>query len=1129
MTHDMGLEITKLSPVKRALLEQYLQQKAAPIQAVVSIADSDREAPLVLSFAQQRMWFVEQLEQGKPIYNRPTPLRLTGSLNLAALTQSLNEIVRRHDVLRSCFPTVDGQPRLKIAPTLEIEIPVVDLSQLAKSDQSDSVQNWIYKDLRQPFTLFVAPLFRTRLLKLGETEHLLLTTLHHLIFDGWSAGVFKQELAMLYGAFANGVAPPLAPLPMQYVDFAHWQQQQQTTTLLQPHLAYWKSQFQGELPVLDLPTDRPCSAQSSAEAAIHTHVLSNSLLDELKILSQREGVTLFMTLLAAFKVLLYRYTGQTDVIVGTPVAGRDRLEFEPLIGVFINTLALRTSLAGNPTFQNLLSQVRQVALDGYAHQTLPFEQLVEAIQPERQLGQSPITQIVFQLRNLPDAAHPSPGLIIEDVQPDKSFTAFDLTLEIDESPQGLACRFLYRIDRFDALTLQRMAGHFQTLLQGIMANPSSPIAALPILTESEQQQLFVEWNSTQTDYSQERCIHQCFEAQTKITPNNIAAICQTQELTYEQLNGKANSVAAMLVDQGIGRGHYVPVLIDRGLNLLIAYLAVLKTGAAFVPMDPKWPFDRVAKILVELDSDITLVESACPHRVELSNSTCLEVNVANLAEQPGNLDIPVSAVDPMYVIFTSGSTGTPKGAVNQHQGILNRFANMNERYGCHQDDVILCTSAHIFDSSVWQLLWPLTNGAPTVITPPGFGFDLIQIINLIEHYRVTISDFVPSVFNILVDHISNHTSDQAKLCSLRQLLIGGEAMNSKDIYRFKSLLPQIGITNTYGPTETAIGVVFYEVPPEFTEPIPIGRPLNNVYCLILDPYLNPVPVGVTGELYLGGVCVGLGYLNDPAKTDAVFLDNPFPSINSQKLYKTGDLVRYQPDGNIEFLGRDDDQVKIRGVRIELDEIASYLAQHPSVNRTLVTVQGEANDRHLVSYVMAKPGYTVVLSELQNFLKQKLPAYMVPSALVLVDDFPLTTNGKIDHRALPKPNLTQLRQIRQFVLPSTPTEKQLSQIWCDLLGLEQVGIYDSFFELGGHSLLATQLVSQIRDVLSVELPLSALFTTPTIAELTDIINLNRASMTSSKADDAGYENITALLDELENLSDQEVKQHLMPET
>ena len=1089
--NDQQKLLKNLSAQKRELLLKKLQKekqisltgKTDNIPPLVAVS---REQTLPLSFAQQRLWFLDELEGGSANYNMAAAVRLVGSLQVTALKKAITEIVQRHEVLRTNFKTVNGTAVQVITPNLTVSLPQLDLQALTPEEKSAEVQRLVKEEADKSFDLANDPLLRVTLLKLSPEEHLLLLTIHHIVCDGWSIEVFFREITTHYEAFLIGTPSPLSALPIQYSDFAHWQRQWLQGEVLEKGLNYWKQQLAEIPPLLSLPTDRPRPNVQSFRGDIERFQIKADLTKKLRELSRQSGATLFMSLLTAFAILLSRYSNQSDIIVGSPIANRNYKEIESLIGFFVNTLLLRVDLQGEPTFSELLYRVRQVALDAYTHQNVPFEKLVEELHPERSLSYNPLFQVMFILQNTPQPQLELPGLNLS-LEMENVTANFDLSLSIEETEQELLGSWEYNTDWFDATTIKRMVGHFQTLLECIVTNPQQPISALPILTAKERKQLLVEWNNTQKKYPQDKCIHQLIEAQVEQTPNHIAAVFENKTLTYLQVNHKANQLACLLREKGIGRGKYVPVLMGKSLELLISHLAIMKAGAAFVPMDTKWPIERIKEILQELNSEFVLVSPAQPDWEGLASWSCIVVDEQKLTDAVPNLNVSLNLDDPIYAIFTSGSTGKPKGAINKHRGIVNRFFNMNDRYGYKENDVILFTSNHIFDSCVWQLFWPLINGARTIITSPSFGFDLEQIITLIYQNKVTITDFVPSVFNIFVDYIVNNYKMHYQLHSLRQLLIGGEAMSAKAIYQFKQYFPSVGITNTYGPTETSIGVVFHEVPSEFTEPIPIGKPLHNVYALILDKHLNPVPIGVTGELYLGGECVGLGYLNNETTTRAVFIPNPFAEINSELLYKTGDLVRYLSDGTIDFLGRIDNQVKIRGIRIELGEIEAVLAQHPKVRRAVIVArEDKLAEKRLIAYVVLNQEQVATPQELGCFLKEKLPEYMIPSTFVVLDAFPLTSNGKIDWRTLPVPDISRIDLEVSFVPPQTSIEKALAKIWADVLGQEQVGIHDNFFELGGDSILSIQVVARTNQAGLLLTP-KLLFQHQTIAELASVVS------------------------------------------
>jgi amino acid adenylation domain-containing protein len=1067
-----------------------------PEQKIPPIEPAPRSGYLPLSFAQTRLWFLEQLQPNSALYTIPRALQLNGSLNYEALKLALNEIVARHESLRTTFVAQDGTPMQVIASAQTVELPVIDLSQLPEPEQLAQVDYHLKQQVVCPFDLSRDLMLRPSLLRLSDSQHILGIVMHHIASDGWSMGIFLHELAALYNAHVTGVACSLPELPIQYADYAHWQRQWLSSQVLDHQLNYWKQQLADAPPLLELPTDRVRPAVQTVNGATKKAILPAPLTQALKALSQQEGVTLFMTLLTAFNILLHRYSGQSDIVVGSPIAGRNQIETEGLIGFFVNTLALRTCFQSNPTFRDVLNQVRSVALGAYAHQDLPFEKLVEQLQTERDLSRTPVFQVMFSLQITPQGRFELQNITLTPLEIGNFTAKFDLILSLRETETGLQGRWDYNTDLFDGATIERMIGNFETLLEGIVAHPDQNVGKLPLLTPRERHQLLIEWNNTSREYPINKCIHQLFEKQVERVPDQIAAIFEQRKLTYREVNQKANQLAHLLKEKGVGKGKYVPVLMERSLELLLSYLAIMKTGAAFVPIDPKWPITRIREILRELNTEIFLVNSSQEYWQELSQWSCVVVNELELTSSQSNLNVFVNGTDPIYVMFTSGSTGKPKGAINQHRGLTNRFFNANDRYGRKNNDVFLFASNQVFDASIWQLLLPLINGNCTVIAPPSLGFDLPKIIDLIEKFKVTIAGFVPSIFNLLVERLEQHPKIRQRLQSLRLLIIGGEAINSKAIYRFKSYLPGVEITNGYGPTETSISVIFYDIPSVFTEPIPIGKPLFNVQALILDENLNLVPIGVPGELYIGGVCVGLGYLNNEAATSCAFIPNPFSEINSDRLYKTGDLARYLPDGNIEFLGRIDRQVKIRGIRIELGEIEATLAQHPDLREAVVTVREDTPaNKHLVAYVVPN-GAQPTIAQLRSFLKTKLPDYMVPSAFVVLERMPLTPNGKIDRRAFPAPDTYILSQETGTIPPRNTLELQLAQIWSEVLNIPSVGVRDNFFDLGGHSLLAVRLMACIEQQLGTYLPLATLFTEPTIEHQASLLSTATDAQRSS---------------------------------
>ncbi|ODH00205.1 non-ribosomal peptide synthetase [Nostoc sp. KVJ20] len=1093
--------ITELAPFIQQLQQQDLQLAAPPILRRAENAN------LPLSYAQQRLWFLDQLEPNSASYNIPFGLRLVGTLNVAALQQSLIEIIHRHEALRTNFVTVDGQATQIIQTQQNWSLTVVDLQHLALTEQEIAAQQLVQEQAIEPFDLAHDALIRATLLVLSPTEQWLSVCMHHVVSDGWSIGVFALELQALYNAYSQGQTSPLLPLPIQYADFAIWQRQWLVGEVLNSQLSYWKQQLANAPTFLPLPTDRPRPAVQTFNGAYLEFTLSGELTQRLLQLSQKQGVTLFMTLLAAYNTLLYRYTGQEDILVGSPIANRDRTEIEGLIGFFVNTLVMRTEISGDRSFNELLPRIREMALSAYAHQDLPFEMLVEALQPERDLSHTPLFQVMFVLNNAPTSEVELTGLSVSSLPIESAIAKFDLTLSMENTSTGLVGGWDYNTDLFDSSTIERMTGHFVTLLESIVANPSERISQLPMLTAFEQQQLLVEWNDTRVDYPQDKCIHQLFEEQVERTPDAVAVVFENQQLTYHELNCRANQLAHYLRSLGVSTDVLVGICVERSLEMVIGLLGILKAGGAYLPLDPEYPQDRLSFMLEDaqvsvLLSQQQLVEKLPEHQARV---VCLDTDWGMISQSNQQNPIAgVQATNLAYVIYTSGSTGKPKGAINTHLGICNRLLWMQQAYQLTEIDCVLQKTPFSFDVSVWEFFWPLLTGARLVVAKPGGHKDSGYLVNLILEQQITTLHFVPSMLQIFLEE------QGLKDCSsLKRVICSGEALPLELQERFFACLG-CQLHNLYGPTEAAIDVTFWECQPESNlKTVPIGRPISNTQIYILDQNLQPVPVGVPGELHIGGAGLARGYLNRPELTEKKFIPNPFSGsrgageqrsrgvrerrrkivqspVASPRLYKTGDLARYLPDGNIEYLGRIDNQVKIRGFRIELGEIEAALSQHQDVQTSVVIVREDTpGDKRLVGYIVPQPQITPTVSVLRSFLKEKLPEYMIPSAIVILESLPLTSNGKIDRRALPAPEPSGTLSDK-YVAPRTPLEEILALIWQEVLKIELVGRHDNFFTLGGHSLLATQLVSRVRSSLKVELPLRSLFAAPTIAELAQLI-------------------------------------------
>jgi amino acid adenylation domain-containing protein len=1072
---DMPERHAELTPARRALLEKRVQDALASVGGSQAIQRRARPSLIPLSFAQQRLWFLDQLEPSSLLYLLPTAFRLAGPLNVEALKQSLNEIVRRHEALRTTFPAVDGQPVQVIAPAQTVALRMVDLRPLPEAERQAEADRLAQEDAQRRFDLGRGPLLRASLLCLDDREHVLLLNMHHIVFDGWSRGLLFKELSSLYAALSSGRPSPLRDLPVQYADFSLWQREWLQGEVLEEQLGYWKQQLGGAPSVLALPSTQAHGARPSYRSAVQPLILPQPLAEALRTLSRREGVTLFMTLLAAFQTLLYRYTRQTDVVVGSPIANRNRLEIEGLIGFFANTLAFRSDLSGNPSFRALLRRVEEVCLGAYAHQDLPFERLVEELHPQRDLSHSPLFQVMLAFQNTPRHALEMPGLWVSRLELDVGWTPFDLTLSLMPEAGQLTGQLKYRSDLFNGDTIRRMVDHFQTLLEGIVANPDQAIATLPLLTQAERQQLLVEWNDTRADYPRDRCIHQLFEDQVQRTPDALGLAFEYERLTYRELNRRANQLAHHLRRLGIGPERLVGICLKRSPEMVVVVLGVLKAGGAYVPLDPALPRERLAFMIG--DTNLSLVVTKEETRERLAGldayTVCMDSEQEGIAQQSQeNPESDVTAQNLAYVIYTSGSTGRPKGVMVEHGGLCNLATTLIRRHGLEPETHLLLFPPLSFDVASSQIFRTLCAGATLQLVSEEMLLDGPRLTQLVRDTGVTHLNVPPSALSLFAAET---------LPAVDTVIVGAEVCSPDLVARWA---PGRRFFNAYGLTEATIGSTVFEYTPGH-ERLPIGRPLANVQIYLLDAHLQPMPVGVPGELCIGGVGLARGYLNRPDLTAEKFVPNPFSPEPGARLYRTGDLARYRPDGNIEFLGRLDHQVKIRGFRVELGEIEEALGQHPAVKQAVVlALEKNSGDRRLVAYVVASQPPPPTLSELRAFLKQSLPDYMIPSAFAFLDALPLSPSGKVNRQALLTPGPARPEIEERLVLPRTPLEEVLAEIWASVLGLNEVGVHDDFFDLGGHSLLATQVISRLRDASGIELPLRSLFETPTIAAFAD---------------------------------------------
>lgn len=1138
-----------LSAAKQALLDKYLQGRLTINNDKESILRRSSDEDIPLSFSQQRLYFIDRLNLQSAAYNLPAALILQGELDCPAVEHAINEIVKRHEILRTTFVIANGKPVQRIAPTLNLVVTMSDLSSLPEGRRKNELHQVIEAQAQRPFNLEHGPLLRAELVRLADDQHVFLFTVHHIIFDGWSASVLVNEFAALYKACSEGLSISLPELPIQYADYSLWQRGWLQGAILQQQLDYWKQQLKGAPPVLELPTDRPRQARQNHYGSTFQFSVQPVVSEQLKTLAQCEGVTLFMVLFAAFNCLLSRYSGQQDICVGTPIANRMRMELEGLIGFFVNTLVLRVDLSGNPTFIELLRKVRDVCLGAQEHQDLPFEKLVEELQPVRNTSYSPFFQAMFSMNTTPSSQLQIPGLTLTPLKVERGATAFDLVVDVSESEQGLQGTMEYSSELFDSTRIESMAGHFQNILESIVADPGAYLSEISLYSQNERRQLLLDCTAPETPYPKNSCLHGLFEAQAARTPTATALIWDDEELSYSALNIKANRLAHYLKARGVGPESKVVVCVNRSSLMIVGILGILKAGGAYVPVDPEYPEERIKYVLNNSGARVLLTQAHLRDNLpDFSNGlVCLDQDWAQIAAYPEtNADALIDPANTAYVIYTSGSTGRPNGVEVSHR---NAVHSTSARFGYYPTTVerFLLLSSVAFDSSVAGIFWTLGQGGTLVLPLAGTHKDPKAIVKLIAYKKITHLLCLPSFYGLLL-------GQESPLEALSTVIVAGESCARDIAVRHYRQHPNANLYNEYGPTEATVWSSVHNISATGCQEnyaIPIGRPIANTRLYLLDAYWNPVPIGSTGELYIGGAGVTRGYLNRPELTAERFLPDPF-GVAGERIYKTGDAARRLADGGLEFLGRIDHQVKIRGFRVEMEEIETHLLEHPEIKEAVVVLREDAlGDSRLVAYIVPhiehapmlegrphhmpacaeisatdgiitrpeQTAYTAQLTSgsLRRFIKERLPEYMVPSSFVILESLPLTPNGKIDRKSLPVPDANSSLP-KQIDAPSNATEEVLMRVWKEVLLVENVGIHDNFFDLGGHSLSAVQVMARVEDLLGIDVSVALLFDAPTIAELAlKIIQQQMAAQ--------DVETMAALLTALEQLPDNEV-QHLL---
>lgn len=1086
---DLQERLARLSPAQRALLEAKLRHGTPERVPQPVIPRRSIGQPVPLSFSQQQLWFFEQLRPGTPTYNVAEFWRLRGPLNVAALERALTELVHRHEILRTVFVAEGDQVWQVVSPPQPFKALLTGLESLPEETREAHARRLSQEEAATFFDLSTGPLFRARLLRLAEDHHWLLLNAHHAVTDGWSCGIIQRELSAAYEAFVAGRTLQLPELPIQYGDFTVWSAQWLEREVFPKQLDYWRRKLTGAPELMQLPADRARPAVASQRGEDCGVLLPLSVLEGVQALGRPAGATTFMTLLALSQAFLARCTGQGDLVIGTPTAGRDRSELHPLVGFFVNMLALRASGIGPQTFNELLREAKVVALEAYSHQDLPFEQLVKELKPARNAGYNPVFQVALLHERAGEVAWNLPGLEVSPLPANTGTTKFDLIIQFREEAEGLRLVLGYSLDLFDRATVERMLRQFQNLIQAVLLNPQQRVAELPLSSAEERQQLLQEWNCTRTAYPRERCIHELFEEQAACNADAVAVELEQTRLTYGQLNGRANRLAHQLRAAGVGPDTLVTLCTERSLEMIIALLAILKAGGAYVPLAPEYPAERLAFMLADTQSPVLLTQRHLVARLPAHRARVILLDAPEIApadSRPTTNPVGnVRAENLAYVMYTSGSTGRPKGTTIPHRGVV-RLVKNTDFADLSAGEVFLQFAPISFDASTLEIWAPLLNGGRLVLMPPGAN-SLEELGRVIQQHCVTTLWLTAGLFNVMVDE---RLED---LKSLRQLLAGGDVLSVPHVRKALAGLPGCRLINGYGPTESTTFTCCHTITPADLRAaaIPIGRPIANTQVYLLDGQRQPVPVGVPGELYIGGDGLARDYLNQPELTREKFVPHPFSDQAGAVLYRTGDLCKYRADGIIEFLGRMDQQVKIRGFRIELEEIETVIKQDSRVREAVVVAREFApGDKRLVAYYVRAGTDLLTGEQLREYLRPRLPDYMLPAAYVPLDSLPLNPNGKVDRVQLPAPVLATSELGALRVRPRTPIEEIIATTWAEVLGVEQVGVQDNFFVLGGHSLQTIQIIDRLSRA-GLGLTLEQILQHQTVAALAAVVDTKRA--------------------------------------